>query len=365
MKKAKRIIAVILTVVMMGFLIVACADEPAPPAPAADDAGTAMGLRGTPDQTFYMMQFLSGAEYWWPVYAMFKRAGQHLGVSTTFVDTPEYDVQSLLDAFEMTLARNPTGIMIAPICPDAFIEPINRAIAQGVAVITYGTDSPMSNRSAFITSDNVFEGQFAARQLAYEVGGQGAFMTLRNPGQLNHDTRVDVFRATIEAEFPGITLLDDVPTNMDVEAAYNAVMTVALMNPELNGVFTPDAQNGMGAARAAVELGTGIRVLCVDVSETVLDMIIAGEMWGALNPAQGMQGFWGMLLLFVSANPHLIDPMDHRKAFGENPTFIPFMDNGLNIVTAETAEFYFIDRYIEYLGYNSLSEMLAPYVPGQ
>jgi len=361
MKKLAKIVAILTALSVTMTIVAGCAAQTS--TVETQEPRAAVGLHGSPDETFYMIQFLSGAEYWWPVYAGFKQAGALLGVQTTYVECPEYDAQAQLDVFEQVLARNPTGIMIAPIFPDIFVEPINRAIDQGVAVITFGTDSPESNRSAFITSDNVFEGQFAARQLAEEVGGVGKFMTLRNPGQLNHDIRVDVFRQTIEEEFPGIVLVDDVPTNMDVEAAYNAVMTVAAMHPDLNGVFMPDAQNGMGAARASVELGGNIRVLCVDTSETVLDMIQAGEIWGTLNPDQGMQGFWGMMLLFVSANPDLIEPMNHRKSFGLNPVFIPFMDNGLNVVTAENAAYFYIDAYIERLGYNSLAELLAPHVP--
>ena len=369
MKMIKKITAFILVAVLAVTCFAACGQQAPAPAPsqsgesvAAETAG-AIGIHGSPDESYYMINFVSGVEYWFPVYAMFKQAGKQLGVQTYYTACPEYDAGRQVDVFEQTLAKNPTGIFLSPITAEAFKDPIDKAVASGVAVVTFASDSPDSARNAYITSDNVREGQFAARQMAADMGGTGIIMTLRNPGQSNHDIRVDTFRATIEAEFPGIQLVDDVPTNQDVEAAYTAVMTVSQKYPDLGGVFMPEASSGMGAARASKELGGNIRVLCVDVNETILDMIKAGDIWGAINPDQGMQGYWGMLLTFVAAHPELVDPMTHKKANGENPTFIPFMDNGLNIVTQDNADYYYVDKYAESLGYSSIDEMLSPHIP--
>lgn len=359
MKGKTKLFAILLVLALLTAIAAGCG-QPTTSAPPSEEV---TGFRGTPDQSYYMIQFVTGVEYWFPVYAMFKHAAMQLGVQAHYVETIEYDAQRQLDVFEQILAMNPTGILFCPINPDIFVEPINRAIAQGVAIVTYATDSPDSNRHAFITSDNVFEGQFAARKLAEEIGYSGKLMTLCNPGQLNHDIRVEVFIKTIEDEFPNIELVANLPSNQDVEVAYTHVMTVAQMHPDLAGVFMPEANSGMGAARASQELGGKIRVLCTDVNDAILDMIKAGQIWGAINPDQGMQGYWGMLLTFVSANPQLIEPMNHRKAFGENPLFIPFMDNGLNIVTAETADYYYIDNYLKVLGVGSVDELLSSYIP--
>jgi len=370
MKKKARLIAILLTLALMTAVAAGCAQDPAPVDPGPADPGPgstgpreAVGIHGSPDDTYYMLAFMTEAEYWWPVYAGFKQAAASLGVQCYYFESLAYDPQVQLDAFEQILSRNPTGILLCPIFPEIFIEPINRAIDQGVAIVVFATDSPDSNRPAFITSDNVFEAQFAARQLAASVGGRGQFMTLRNPGQLNHDIRVDKFIETINNEFPGIEIVADVPTNQDANNAYNAVMSTAQQYPGLNGVFMPEAQSGMGAARASAELNRDINILCVDVSEPVLDMIKSGEVWGAINPDQGTQGWWGMMLTFAVANPDLFNFMNHRAGMGQNPTFIPFMDNGLNIVTQDNVDYYYIDAYLARLGYNSLQELLAPHIP--
>ena len=61
-------------------------------------------LQGSEDEVYYMVPFVSGVEYWFPVYEMFKQAGQQLGVKTKYLGTPEYDVNRHLAVFEQVLA---------------------------------------------------------------------------------------------------------------------------------------------------------------------------------------------------------------------------------------------------------------------
>lgn len=319
-------------------------------------AATQSPFQGSPDEVYHMLVFVTGVEYWIPVYEMFKECGKQLGVKTVYSGTPEYDINKELTVFEQVVATNPTGIYLCPMQPDPFIEPINRAIDSGIAITTFATDSPKSNRQIFITSDNIREGTYAANRLAEEIGGKGKLAVLRNPGQLNHDIRCDTFIKTIKENWPDIKIVGDVASNQDPEKAYQAVLTMAQKDADLGGVFMPEANSGMGAAQAAEELGGKIKVLCCDVNKQILDMIKAGKIWGAINPNQGMQGYFGMLTLYVTAHPDLVDPMNEDKAMGKNPVTLPFIDNGLSIVTAENVDYYYLDKYLERRGSKGVEE---------
>ena len=80
--------------------------------------------------------------------------------------TPDYDISKELTVFQQVLSKNPAGIIVHPMEPSSFIDPINQAIEQGVAVVTMAADSPESNRNAYVTSDNVKEGYAAADAIA-------------------------------------------------------------------------------------------------------------------------------------------------------------------------------------------------------
>jgi ribose transport system substrate-binding protein len=311
---------------------------------------------GDPNETYYMVVFVSGVEYWFPVYEMFKQAGQQLGVKTVYIGTPEYDVNKHVAVYEQVLAKKPAGIFIAPLNPDPFIEPINRAYDQGIPTVTFAADSPNSKRVSFITSDNYREGRFAADALAKAIGGKGEVAVLENPGQDNHDRRTQSFVEQIQTKWPDVKVVGRVATNQDPNKAYQAVLTLAQAHPNLGAVFMPEANTALGAAQAAVELGGKIKVLCCDVNGKILDMIKAGEVYGALNPNQGVQGYFGMLFLYLAKHSNMIDPMNDWQRAGYNPMAIPYADNGLSLVTKENADDFYWDKYLKRRGTKGIDE---------
>ena len=313
-------------------------------------------FKGDPSETYYMCVMVSGVEYWFPVYEMFKQAGQQLGVKTVYTGTPEYDVNKQLAVFDQILAKNPAGILLHPMNPDPFIEPINRAYEMGIPVVTFAADSPNSKRVSYITSDNVREGYFAADKIAELLGGKGEVATLQNPGQDNHDLRVKSFIKRIETKWPGIKVVAGAASNQDANKAYQATLTMAQAHPKLGAIFMPEATSAMGAAQAAKELGGKIKILNCDVNEKVLDMIKEGDIWGALNPNQGVQGYFGMLFLYLAKHSDMIDPMNDYKREGFNPMQIPYADNGLSLVSKNNADDFYWDKYLKRRGTKGIKE---------
>src|SRR5210317_2083589 len=313
-------------------------------------------LQGSEDEVYYMVPFVSGVEYWFPVYEMFKQAGQQLGVKTVYTGTPEYDVNKQLAVFEQILAKKPAGIFLHPMNPDPFIEPINRAYEMGIPVVTFAADSPNSKRISYITSDNVREGYFAADKVAELLGGKGEVATLQNPGQDNHDLRVKSFIKRMETKWPDVKVVAGAASNQDANKAYQATLTMAQAHPELGAIFMPEATSAMGAAQAAKELGGKIKILNCDVNEKVLDMIKEGVIWGALNPNQGVQGYMGMIFLYLAKHSDMIDPMNDYKREGFNPMQVPYADNGLALVSKENADDFYWDKYLKRRGTKGIKE---------
>ena len=112
----------------------------------------------------------------------------------------------------------------------------------------------------------------------------------------------------------------------------------------------------MGAGQAAKELGGKIKVLCCDVNQKVLDLIKEGIIWGALNPNKGVQGYFGMLFLYLAKHSDLIDPMNDYKRMGYNPMQIPYCDNGLALVTKDNADDFYWDKYLKRRGTKGIKE---------
>ena len=134
------------------------------------------------------------------------------------------------------------------------------------------------------------------------------------------------------------------------------MLSLAQANPNLGALFMPEANSALGAAQAKIETKKNIRVMCCDVNAKILDMIKAGDVFGAINPNQGMQGYMGMMMLFLAKNPQLIDPMNDAKRNGTNPMSVPFLDNGLSVVSKANADDFYWDKYLARRGTKGIGE---------
>jgi ribose transport system substrate-binding protein len=340
--KISRIAATVAAFIAVGALVACTAPTPNdPPAQAADGFTCAAG------ETYVMNVMVSAHPYWVPVYQGFKQAAEAMGCETVFSGTPDYDITKQIASFEQDLVTAPAGVLLHPMQADPFIEPINAAIDGGIEVVTFAADSPESNRTSYVTSDNVAEAAFAAEEIVKEVGEEGEYAVLENPGQSNHDLRVTALIAYMETNYPNMELVGRQATNQDSNKAYQATGAILQANPELDALWIPEAGSAEGAAAAVLEAGADVLILHADVTPTTLDLIRDGTIHMSLNPNQVIQGYMGFMTLFLAAHPDLIDPFNDYQESAYNPAQVPFIDNGFSVITAENADSFDLDAWME------------------
>ncbi|WP_121067565.1 substrate-binding domain-containing protein [Chachezhania antarctica] len=300
-----------------------------------------------PGETYIMNVMVSAHPYWVPVYEAFHQAAEAFGCETVFSGTPDYDISKQIASFEQDVVRQPAGVLLHPMQSDPFIEPINQAMAQGIEVVTFAADSPLSDRTAYITSDNHAEAKFAAEEIVAQRGEAGEYAVLENPGQSNHDLRVTSLIDYMEANHPDWKLVGRQATNQDSTAAYRAMSSIVQANPELDAVWIPEAGSAEGAVAAIQEAGADVLVMHADITPTMLEHIRAGNVHMALNPNQGIQGFMGFVALHLANNAEVFEPFNDYKTSGYNPFQIPFMDNGFAVITKENADDFDLNAYMD------------------
>ena len=367
----KKKLAIIATIVVTAY-VVACASKEVAPQETTATANAQVTVASNPDalqgakgEVYYMNVPGVGIEYWYPCFQGFKDAARALGVSAYYNGSPTYDATTQAETFEQTIALNPTGILVHPAVAEVFVDPIKRATDKGIQIATFAADSPDSVRRAYVTSDNTKEGNRAAEEIAKKLGGKGEVMVMRNPGQSNHEIRCDSFIAYLKEHYPDIKVVAEEVSGQNEDKTNAAVKTVAQAHPDLAAVFTPEATSAAGAAQAGIELGNGqqkLLVACCDTSDTVLDLLKEDKFFFAIAPDQYLQGYLGMLNLYFAKHNEVLRPMNGRKAAGENFWQIPYMDNGLSIVTKENADFFYLDNYAKNVIGCTRDELIAPYI---
>jgi ribose transport system substrate-binding protein len=287
---------------------------------------------------------VSGVEYWVAAFEGFKDAAKQLGVKAVYSGTPEYDLNKQMTVFDQVVSKKPAGIALSPVDQAGCSEGVKAAQGKGIPVVNFASNTDAAP-TGFVTSDNVKEGQFAARTVGRELGGKGKVMVTRNT-QSNHQKRVDVFVETIKKEFPGIQLVADVLTQQDTNKAYTAVLTVLQKHPDLGAVFSPEGPSGRGAATAAVEKGGKVKVLTCDMDAAILQMIEEGKMFGSIQPNAYVQGYLSMMVLFL-AHEKLLDPLNAATATpGAFVIGLPYVDNGLDLISKDNAKFFYTDKWL-------------------
>ena len=135
------------------------------------------------------------------------------------------------------VARGVDGIAVSCNDPTACVAPINRAVAAGIPVMTWDSDSPQSQRFTFLSIDNYMSGQTAADLLARAIGGRGKVALLSGvPGALNLDQRVLGFQDRLKS-YPNMQIVATIASNEDINLGVQGVEETMQAHPDLRGWF--------------------------------------------------------------------------------------------------------------------------------
>jgi len=303
---------------------------------------SAKPARAQGTQTFYMVTFVSGIDYWKDCYRGMEDAAAALGISTVYTGTPENDITAQVRVLEEVIGQQPDGILLTVINPDGLRATIDSAIEAGIPLVTFDADSPLSKRYSFVGTGNYYAGVVAARWLGERLGGSGRVAISSVAAQLNHVQRRQGFIDTLAAEYPGVTTSDDliVDGQNNSTIAAQGMSAVLQGNPDITGIFATDASSGVGVGQAVREAGLGdqVTIIAFDYDEGTLDLIDNGQLGATLAQGTWQMGFWGTQMLYAVRNS-MIQSVSDWQAAGISP-LPPNVDTGVVVITAENSQYW-------------------------
>lgn len=246
MKTPFRTVAVIGTLAAASIAITGCATTTETGGePAADDISIAFVMGAESDPFFQAMKV--GAEE--------EAAAQ--GVELIWQGDPaNYSAETQIPIVDTVLAQQPDALVLIPTDPVALQASVDKAVAAGIVVANVDTRvEDLTDVLTFITGDNTDGGAKAADALAakigYEEGGSYEVVVgLTSPTATTNVGRLDGFTAQIEAEYPGIEIVDVAYSESNPEKAATNVNNWLTKYPGLDGIFAIDGTNASGAAAA-------------------------------------------------------------------------------------------------------------------
>ncbi len=293
-------------------------------------------LRGTIDENYVMVTFQAGIDYWKRPLKGFEDAAESLNVSVEYRGATQYDVNEEITVLEQVIAKNPSGIAISTLDPEALNPVINKAVDSGIPVVMFDADAPDSNAYAFLGTNNHYAGVTAAHKMAELLNKTGEVGVVTHPNQLNHQERTQGFRETIESEYQNMNVVDIKDGRGDQIISREVSEELIREHPNIKGIFASEANGGVGVGKAVQDLQKkgDIHIISFDTDKGTLDMIDEGVISATMAQGTWKMGYWSLQFLF-----HLQHDIAGEL---EGETNLPrYVDTGITVVTKDNVNEYY------------------------
>lgn len=225
---------------------------------------------------------------------------------------------------EDAIAKGVDGIGISCNDPEACVEPINKAVAAGIPVMTWDSDAPESERFTYLGVDNFEGGRAAGKLLVAFMGDSGKVALLSGvPGAFNLDERIRGFEDYL-ADYPNIEIVTTVYCNDDINQGVELVEETMAIYPDLDGWFFVGiwplfAERGSMPLWESAAQEHGLVTVAFDTLPVELEYLQEGYLDGLVG-----QKYWGWGYDTVQM---LYDKIVEGKVFPD------WTDSGMDIVT--------------------------------
>ncbi|GHS96817.1 sugar ABC transporter substrate-binding protein [Synergistales bacterium] len=286
------------------------------------------------DETYGMVVFLKGSEFFNWCYAGFQDAAATVGAKTELQGPADWDASGEAKAVEQLIAKQVKGIAVTAGDADTLVASINAAIAAKIPTLTFDSDSPKSNRMLFVGTNNYNSGYQAGKALGKALGDKARVGISMIPGLDSITHRIAGFTAGLAEVAPGAKIVAQVNDEGDVVKAETVLTAMLQANPEINAIFCGHGNPGTGAVKATINVGRDkgdnkVNVCAFALDVPILEMVQNDELFAtvAQNPyLMGVESFWQ---LYSAAHPTQFDNPNFH-GFGNVPT--SDLDTGVNII---------------------------------
>ncbi len=267
------------------------------------------------DQLYVEVSALGNLDYFRDHKLGMQQVGEALGVRTEYVGPAEYDIPAMITAMEQALAKpGLKGLVVVGFEP-ALNPVVNKAVEQGIPVVTVDADLPDSKRVAFVGTGNYMAGFRGGERLVKAIGGRGKVAIMTKAGQSNLEERVRGYKDAI-AKAPGVELVQVVDTQSDAVIAAQVAAAVLRRHSDVAGLGCVEASGGVGAATAVKEarLAGKVKIVAMDRGNDVLEQIGTGVVDATVVQRTALMPFYAVQILYNLANAPVPIADDNVKA---------------------------------------------------
>jgi simple sugar transport system substrate-binding protein len=267
--------------------------------------GAAAGQVGdfpeTPEYNFVFVNHVTTNPFFTPTQYGIEDASAILGTQFQWTGSETSEIGEMVDAFEAAIAGGADGIAVALVDLEAFNDPTDQAIEQGIPVLSYNADAP-NNRLSYVGQDLYGSGFEMGNRIVDLVGEGKVGLFIATPGQLNIQPRIDGALDAIRESGANIEA-QDIASGAELPAEVNAVESWYLGNQDAAGMFAVDAGSTQAVGQIVQQTGAreqGLRGAGgYDLLPETVQFVADGVLDFTIDQQPYLQGFLPTLYLYL------------------------------------------------------------------
>jgi simple sugar transport system substrate-binding protein len=286
-----------------GLLLAGCRQE-AQQASQGGAGGSGGNFPDTPEYNFVFVNHVTTNPFFVPTQYGIEDAEALLGTKSQWSGSETSVVREMVGAMDSAISGDADGIAVAIVDPEAFNDPIQRALDQDIPVIAYNANgaADQENPALAYVGQDLFQSGVEMGNRIVEIVDEGLVaLFIATPGTLNIQPRIDGARQAIEdsganIEINQVTTGAELPEERSrIEAWYNGHQDVA-------GMFAVDAGSTQGVAQVMEQFGLaeqGVRAGGYDLLPEILKLMKAGHIDFTIDQQPYLQGFLPIMQLYL------------------------------------------------------------------
>ena len=241
-----------------------------------------------------------------------EKADKEFNVDARLVGPVGADAEKQVSEIESLIQKGADGLAISSVSTDALAPIIDRALAQGIPVVTFNTDNPNSKRLAFVGQDLVESGRVAGKLLGDELKGKGNVIitTLDAAAQWSIDREKGAREGL--GQYPGIKILATVTTGTEPQQIYGSVENAMQAHPNVDGILSLECCSTPAAGQYLERnsLVGKVKVVGFDMLPVTIKLVQGNVIAATIDQAPEKQSYEAVRLLLdvlKGKSAHTID----------------------------------------------------------
>ncbi|MBR1597505.1 MAG: ABC transporter substrate-binding protein [Lachnospiraceae bacterium] len=250
-------------------------------------------------------------EFWRTMEKGAMDAGEELNLKVTF-EAPEDEshLDDQIALIEKAIDNRADAIVLAPLDTDKLNDVVEKAVDNGIPVITLDSDITSGKRLATIGTNNVTAGAIAARYEAQLIDDKGQVAIIGHvEGAQTAIERMKGFVDEINVNHQDIEIVEETYTGGDVLVAYDVTKRILTQYPDLKGLYATNEGSAVGAARAVEEMGLSDKIIVIgfDSSDDEISYLKKGVIDGMMVQNPYNMGYLGVRNIYKAINGSSIE----------------------------------------------------------